>query len=192
MGIKKMGHPRTAVTGNLLGVVGMLLAAGVSFLITLENESIQNSLTLPIGTIVGAIFIGTLFGTVLATRVQMTEMPQLVAVFNGVGGLASVLVAAASLMATKDSSIPVEVVVAGGVSGLIGAVTFVGSGVAAGKLQELNFFKKQLPIPTLIRHVLNLAMLIGCGWCVFEMIDTGNGIAADRYLFRTSDVEKSK
>ena len=174
MGIKKMGHPRTAVTGNLLGVVGMLLAAGVSFLITLENESIQNSLTLPIGTIVGAIFIGTFFGTVLATRVQMTEMPQLVAVFNGVGGLASVLVAAASLMATKDSSIPVEVVVAGGVSGLIGAVTFVGSGVAAGKLQELNFFKKQLPIPTLIRHVLNLAMLIGCGWCVFEMIDTGN------------------
>lgn len=174
MGIKKMGHPRTAVTGNLLGVVGMLLAAGVSFLITLENVSIQNSLTLPIGTIVGAIFIGTLFGTVLATRVQMTEMPQLVAVFNGVGGLASVLVAAASLMATKDSSIPVEVVVAGGVSGLIGAVTFVGSGVAAGKLQELNFFKKQLPIPTLIRHVLNLAMLIGCGWCVFEMIDTGN------------------
>ena len=174
MGIKKMGHPRTAVTGNLLGVVGMLLAAGVSFLITLENESIQNSLTLPIGTIVGAIFIGTLFGTVLATRVQMTEMPQLVAVFNGVGGLASVLVAAASLMATKDSSIPVEEVVAGGVTGLIGAVTFVGSGVAAGKLQELNFFKKQLPIPTLIRHVLNLAMLIGCGWCVFEMIDTGN------------------
>ena len=91
MGIKKMGHPRTAVTGNLLGVVGMLLAAGVSFLITLEKESIQNSLTLPIGMIVGAIFIGTLFGTVLATRVQMTEMPQLVAVFNGVGGLASVL-----------------------------------------------------------------------------------------------------
>ena len=174
MGIKKMGHPRTAVTGNLLGVVGMLLAAGVSFLITLENESVQNSLTLSIGTIVGAIFIGTLFGTVLAIRVQMTEMPQLVAVFNGVGGLASVLVAAASLMATKDSSIPVEVIVAGGVSGLIGAVTFVGSGVAAGKLQELNFFKKQLPIPTLIRHVLNLAMLIGCGWCVFEMIDTGN------------------
>lgn len=176
MGIKKMGHPRTAVTGNLLGVVGMLLAAGVSFLITLEKESIQNSLTLPIGMIVGAIFIGTLFGTVLAIRVQMTEMPQLVAVFNGVGGLASVLVAAASLMATKDSSIPVEVVVAGGVSGLIGAVTFVGSGVAAGKLQELNFFKKQLPIPTLIRHVLNLAMLIGCGWCVFEMIDTGNAL----------------
>ena len=176
MGIKKMGHPRTAVTGNLLGVVGMLLAAGVSFLITLENESVQNSLTLSIGTIVGAIFIGTLFGTVLATRVQMTEMPQLVAVFNGVGGLASVLVAAASLMATKDSSIPVEVIVAGGVSGLIGAVTFVGSGVAAGKLQELNFFKKQLPIPTLIRHVLNLAMLIGCGWCVFEMIDTGNAL----------------
>ena len=174
MGIKKMGHPRTAVTGNLLGVVGLLLAAGVSFLITLEKESIQNSLTLPIGMIVGAIFIGTLFGTVLAIRVQMTERPQLVAVFNGVGGLASVLVAAASLMATKDSSIPVEVVVAGGVSGLIGAVTFVGSGVAAGKLQELNFFKKQLPIPTLIRHVLNLAMLIGCGWCVFEMIDTGN------------------
>ena len=129
MGIKKMGHPRTAVLGNLLGVVGMLIAAGVSFAIILENDAIQNSVTLPIGTIVGAIFIGTFFGTMLATRVQMTEMPQLVAIFNGVGGLASVLVAAASLLAAEEGALHVEVMVAGGISGLIGGVTFVGSAV---------------------------------------------------------------
>ncbi len=174
MGIKKMSHPRSAVLGNLLGVLGMLIAAGVSFAITLDSEAIQASLTLPIGTIIGAIFVGTFFGTMLATRVQMTEMPQLVAIFNGVGGLASVLVAAASLKASAESVLPVEVLVAGGLSGLIGAVTFIGSGVAAGKLQELAFFKKSIPLPDVVRHLLNLLMLFGCIWCIYSMITTGN------------------
>ena len=131
MGIKKMSHPRSAVFGNLLGVVGMLIAAGVSVAIILENETVQTNMTLPLGTIIGAIFIGTFFGTMLATQVQMTEMPQLVAIFNGVGGLASVLVAAASLLSAKEDALHVEVLIAGGISGLIGAVTFVGSGIAA-------------------------------------------------------------
>lgn len=174
MGIKKMSHPRTAVLGNLLGVVGMLIAAGVSFAIILENDAIQNSITLPIGTIVGAIFIGTFFGTMLATRVQMTEMPQLVAIFNGVGGLASVLVAAASLLAAEEGALHVEVMVAGGISGLIGGVTFIGSGVAAGKLLELAFFKKSIPLPAILRHLLNLMMFAGCIWCIYAMIMNGN------------------
>ena len=174
MGIKKMSHPRSAVFGNLLGVVGMLIAAGVSFAIILESEDVQIGMTLPLGTIVGAIFIGTLFGTMLATRVQMTEMPQLVAIFNGVGGLASVLVAAASLLAADKDDMHVEVLIAGGISGLIGAVTFVGSGVAAGKLQELPFFKKSIPLPDIIRHLLNLLMLAGCVWCIYAMASNGD------------------
>ena len=174
MGIKKMSHPRSAVFGNLLGVVGMLIAAGVSFAIILENESVQTNTTLPLGTIVGAIFIGTFFGTMLATRVQMTEMPQLVAIFNGVGGLASVLVAAASLLAAKEDAMHVEVLIAGGISGLIGAITFVGSGIAAGKLQELAFFKKSIPLPDVIRHFLNLLMLAGCIWCIYAMAVNGD------------------
>ena len=174
MGIKKMSHPRTAVLGNYLGIFGMLLAAGVSILITLEHKSIENNLMLPIGIIIGAVFIGTMFGAMLFTRVKMTEMPQLVALFNGVGGLASVLVAAASLFAAEPEALHAEVLVAGGLSGLIGAVTFMGSGVAAGKLQELDFFKKQLPIPAIVRHFLNLAMLVACVWCVYTMIGDGN------------------
>jgi len=174
MGIKKMSHPRSAVLGNLLGVVGMLIAAGVSFAIILESDAVQTGMTLPLGTIVGAIFIGTLFGTMLATRVQMTEMPQLVAFFNGVGGLASVLVAAASLLAADKDATHVEVLIAGGISGLIGAVTFVGSGVAAGKLQELSFFKKSIPLPDIIRHLLNLLMLAGCVWCIYAMAENGD------------------
>ena len=174
MGIKKMSHPRSAVLGNLLGVVGMLIAAGVSFAIILESDAVQTGMTLPLGTIVGAIFIGTLFGTMLATRVQMTEMPQLVALFNGVGGLASVLVAAASLLAADKGATHVEVLIAGGISALIGAVTFVGSGVAAGKLQELSFFKKSIPLPDIIRHLLNLLMLAGCVWCIYAMAANGD------------------
>ena len=176
MGIKKMSHPRTAVFGNLLGVVGMLIAAGVSFAIILESDAIQKGLLLPLGTIVGAIFIGTLFGSMLAIRVQMTEMPQLVAIFNGVGGLASVLVAASSLMAADTNALYVEVLVAGGLSGLIGAVTFVGSGVAAGKLQELPFFKKSIPLPDIIRHLLNLLMLAGCVWFIYDMSVNANSV----------------
>ncbi len=176
MGIKKMSHPRTAVFGNLLGVVGMLIAAGVSFAIIWENEAIQNRQFLSLVTIVGAILLGTLFGSMLAIRVQMTEMPQLVAIFNGVGGLASVLVAAASLMAADEDPLYIEVLVAGGLSGLIGSVTFIGSAVAAGKLQELAFFKKPVPLPNLIRHLLNLLMLAGCIWCVYDMVVSANNI----------------
>ena len=184
MGIKKMSHPRSAVLGNLLGVVGMLIAAGVSFAIILEDDAVQTGMTLPLGTIVGAIFIGTLFGTMLATRVQMTEMPQLVAIFNGVGGLASVLVAAASLLAADKDATHVEVLIAGGISGLIGAVTFVGSGIAAGKLQELSFFKKSIPLPDIIRHLLNLLMLAGCVWCIYAM--AANGAVTMNTISKTS------
>jgi len=84
VGLKLMAHPRTAVRGNLLGSLAMLLAVIVTLVNVIRFEYI----------ITGAI-AGALLGGFLALRIQMTAMPQLVGAFNGFGGAASVLVAGA-------------------------------------------------------------------------------------------------
>lgn len=129
-GLKGLTHPRTAVRGNLLGSCGMLLA----IVITLTDQGIVGFEVILIGLVIGAAI-----GTVLAVKIEMTAMPELVALFNGFGGIASVLVAGAALIeSTLNGGIPfVQVTVAIAASGLIGAVTFWGSLVAFGKLRGL-------------------------------------------------------
>ncbi len=128
LGLKGLGHPRTAVRGNLLGAIGMLLAV----VVTLLDRNIVGY-----EVIIAGFVIGAAVGAVMAMRVQMTAMPQLVAVFNGFGGIASTLVAGAALMeATLVTSAPaLQMTVATVFSGIVGAVTFWGSLVAFGKLQ---------------------------------------------------------
>jgi NAD(P) transhydrogenase subunit beta len=89
--------------------------------------------------------------------IRMTAMPQLVAVFNGFGGLASVIVAGAMLLLSGDEPSSSEWI-AIAVSGIIGSVTFLGSMVAFGKLQELDFFKKTWRLP--LQHVVNVILLL--------------------------------
>lgn len=129
-GLKGLTHPRTAVRGNLLGSCGMLLA----IVITLTDQGIVGFEVILIGIVIGAAI-----GAVLAVKIEMTAMPELVALFNGFGGIASVLVAGAALIeSTLNGGIPfVQVTVAIAASGLIGAVTFWGSLVAFGKLRGL-------------------------------------------------------
>ena len=129
-GLKGLTHPRTAVRGNLLGSCGMLLA----IVITLTDQGIVGFEIILIGLVIGAAI-----GAVLAVKIEMTSMPELVALFNGFGGIASVLVAGAALIEnTLNGGIPlVQVSVATAASGLIGAVTFWGSLVAFGKLKGL-------------------------------------------------------
>ncbi len=129
-GLKGLTHPRTAVRGNLLGSCGMLLAV----VITLTNQHIVGFEVILIGIVIGAAI-----GAILAVKIEMTAMPELVALFNGFGGIASVLVAGAALMeSTLNGGTPlVQVSVAIAASGLIGAVTFWGSLVAFGKLRGL-------------------------------------------------------
>jgi len=125
-GLKGLSHPRTAVRGNMLGALGMLIAV----VVTLLDKKILDYSTVLVGLILGA---GV--GSLLALRVQMTAMPQLVAVFNGLGGGASALVAGSAL---HEAANPDSVFAAtSALSGLIGAVTFFGSGVAFAKLQGL-------------------------------------------------------
>jgi NAD(P) transhydrogenase subunit beta len=149
LGLKGMAHPRTAVRGNLLGATGMLIA----ILATVLHLKL-----LPIGVALVGMGIGAAAGYVMAMRVQMTQMPQFVALFNGFGGIASVLVAGAELghLAASDQI----AYLAAGLTGLIGAVTFTGSLVAAGKLEELDVFQKPWSFPA--QQVANAGLFAAC------------------------------
>ena len=102
LGVKLMAHPRTARRGNMFGILGMTIAIVISIMKTNDimetNEQLVDLQIFTLFVIGLCCMIGILFGSILATRVKMTEMPQLVAVFNGIGGLASVLVAGAALV----------------------------------------------------------------------------------------------
>ncbi len=130
IGLKGLTHPRTAVRGNLLGACGMLLA----IVITLMDRSIVSFEIILAGVVIGAVI-----GAVLAIKIEMTSMPELVAAFNGFGGIASVFVAGAAIIEnTLHGATPMtQTTVAVAASGLIGAVTFWGSLVAFGKLKGL-------------------------------------------------------
>jgi NAD(P) transhydrogenase subunit beta len=152
LGLKNLSHPRTAVRGNILGSLGMLVAV----VVTLLNQQI-----ISFEVILAGLIVGGLIGTLFAARIQMTAMPQLVAVFNGLGGGASALVAGATLLALVELGMMplLQNSVATGASGLIGALTFFGSFIAFGKLQGL-FSDKPVLIPG--RHAINAILFLSC------------------------------
>ena len=128
LGLKRLSRPRTAVRGNQFGATGMLIA----IVVTLADNAI-----LGFEWIIAGLVLGTAAGAVLAVRVQMTAMPELVALFNGFGGGASVLVAAASYIKAADLATgSPRLSAAAALAALIGAVTFTGSLIAFGKLRE--------------------------------------------------------
>jgi len=154
LGVKGMTHPRTAVRGNLLGSVGMLLAVVVTVLWGHEGGLPEGLAIVILGLVLGAAA-----GAWLALNVQMTQMPQMVALFNGFGGGASLLVAGAELLKQTGAELnPGVATVAAAATGLIGAVTFWGSLVAAAKLQEFDLFRKPLSFPG--QQVANAALLV--------------------------------
>lgn len=134
LAFKGLSHPRTAVRGNLVGAAGMLLAV----VVTLFDRHI-----LSFTAILAGIVVGGAIGAVLAARVRMTAMPEMVALLNGFGGAASVLVAGGALLeppGTVTDAPPLQAAVATVLSGLIGSVTFFGSLVAFAKLAEVKGF----------------------------------------------------
>ena len=161
LGLKNITHPRTAVRGNFLGALAMLLAIVVTLYQLWKGDG--NFSYILIGLVVGS-----LVGIILAVRIEMTAMPQLVAMFNGFGGGASVLVACAELLKFTKQSATVDVLIATAATGIIGAVTFWGSLVAFGKLQELKLFKNSLGLPgqRVINAVLALIVLVLSGFLV--------------------------
>jgi NAD(P) transhydrogenase subunit beta len=149
LGLKAMSHPATAVRGNLLGAVGM----GIAIAAALFNPQAEGFWLTGVGLVVG-----TVAGLALAMTVPLTSMPQMVALLNGLGGGASVLVGGAELVLGESHAIDTLLAVAA--SGVIGGVTFWGSLVAYAKLEEWNAFKKPLSFPG--QQLLNIALLVGC------------------------------
>ncbi len=142
LGLKGLTHPRTAVRGNLKAALAMFIAV----VVTLLDKNIVSY-----EIILAGVVVGSAIGALLAIKIKMTDMPQLVAIFNGFGGGASALVAGAALMEANVTTLHPELqlpnyqlIIATVASGLIGAVTFWGSFVAFAKLQELSFLKKDV------------------------------------------------
>ncbi|MCB1326353.1 MAG: NAD(P)(+) transhydrogenase (Re/Si-specific) subunit beta [Spirochaetales bacterium] len=155
-GIKQLGAVRTARQGNFLAALGMFIAVAVTLFQELSYE-----------LIIAGIMIGSLIGVVLALRIQMTGMPQMVALLNGFGGIGSLLVASAEYI--KDPLMGPETGVTVVLSVLIGGVTFTGSLVAFGKLQGI-VTEKSVMFPG--QHLLNLILiLIGVALGVLLNID---------------------
>lgn len=131
LGLKGMSSPRTARTGIIWAGVGMLVATAITF----ATPGMGNYVLMTI-----AIGIGAIVAWAAAQKVQMTDMPQMVAVYNGMGGGAAAAIAAAEFLRVHDPSVSVAVL--GIVGALIGSVAFSGSMIAFAKLQ--GFIKKSL------------------------------------------------
>ena len=177
IGIRGLSSPETARAGNYLSMSGMALAFIVTIL-NLEDNSLVNLIL-----IIAGISIGGTIGTILSKRVAMTDMPQMVAALNSMGGLSAVLVAWAAFLSPaafglmtggyiKASSM-VEMLL--GI--LVGAVTFSGSVVAFLKLQGLM---KSAPIILPFRHVLSIGILSVILFCSYLILA---GSEIDQLLF---------
>ena len=129
-GLKRLSSPATARQGNMLSAVGMLIA----IVATLLNEAIVS-----FGVIAAGMLVGGGIGVWLARSVQMTSMPQLVALLNGFGGAASLTIGGAEFLTAElqGDLLPIAASVTVQLAVLIGAVTFSGSVIAFAKLQEL-------------------------------------------------------
>ncbi|MBE7479171.1 MAG: Re/Si-specific NAD(P)(+) transhydrogenase subunit beta [Polyangiaceae bacterium] len=150
-----LSKQESARRGNVFGIVGMLIA----LIATAASPSVTGY-----GVLAGAIGIGAVIGAVLAARVAMTSMPQLVAILHSFVGAAAVLVGVASFLDPPDDLTGAEAVIHEvevflGV--FIGAITFTGSVVAFGKLQG---FIRSKPLLLPGRHWANLAMLAASLW----------------------------
>lgn len=130
IGLKQLSSPATARQGNFLAAIGMLIAV----IATLINQEI-----LSYGLIAVALVIGSIIGLVSAQKVPMTAMPQMVAIFNGLGGAASALIAMGEYWRLLQSgeNIAFDSILIAILGILIGGVTFTGSVLAFAKLQEL-------------------------------------------------------
>lgn len=151
-GLKKLGHPKTAPRGNQYGMMGMLVAV----LTTIIDMNSGGKTVIDWELIIAGLVIGSLIGYIMAVKVEMTGMPEMVALFNGFGGAASALVALSEAWkwiennAAPTASLETTVtVVAAGLSALVGWMTLTGSLLAMYKLKGgVEIFGKWIKTPT--------------------------------------------
>jgi len=166
LGLHLMNSPATARRGNLLSAGAMGVAIAATAVLLAEKGAITTT-----GWIVMllALAVGSLAGLYLARTVEMTAMPQLVSLFNAVGGGAAVLLAVEHFQQVETAHLVPEVTIPGGLDVLIGAVTFTGSLVAAGKLQGLIPGRPIVfPGARLLNVVLSVVFVVGVVWLVVQ------------------------
>ena len=149
IGVRRGTHPTTAKQGNLIAAGGM----GVAIVTTLLLDGIGNW-----GLIALGLVIGTAVGVIASLRVQMTQMPQMVALYNGVGGGAVALIAWSEFRDNMGGEFPLDEMVPVLFSAVVGSVSFWGSNIAFAKLQDL-IPTKPLAVPG--QQVINAVLLIG-------------------------------
>jgi H+-translocating NAD(P) transhydrogenase subunit beta len=150
-GVMQGTHPTTAKRGNLIAAGGMAIAVTTTLLL----DGIGNW-----GLIIAGITIGTAVGVIASTRVQMTQMPQMVALYNGVGGGAVALIAWSEIRhgIALGEEIPLDELIPVLFSAVVGSVSFWGSNIAFAKLQDL-IPTRPLAVPG--QQVVNALLLIG-------------------------------
>ena len=172
IGLKRLSSPGTAKNGNRLASIGMLIAV----LATVLGNNI-----LGWEWIISSILIASVIGVFSARKIQMTAMPQLVAIFNGLGGSASGLIAAGELynLIEATSEIAKDTTVTIMISTIIGSLTLTGSLIAFGKLQEIMPTRPLLlPARNILNIILILALIFSAIWLVIEPSYTPFIIAA--------------
>ncbi|MDA2962583.1 MAG: NAD(P)(+) transhydrogenase (Re/Si-specific) subunit beta [Actinomycetota bacterium] len=166
LALKGLSHPKTARRGNLIGAFGATLATLVVFFYVSPESSLPlNNL----GWILGAIFIGLVIGVPAARKVQMTQMPQLVALFNGVGGGAAALVAIVEYLHLGTKATTAEVIFTV-FTVIVGCVSFSGSIITFMKLQELMTTRPVIfPAGRLIIAATLVSVIGVGGWVVVAL-----------------------
>ena len=162
LALRGLSSPVTSRQGNNMGMIGMAIAVGVT-LLTLFSQGALDPITL--GLILGGVAVGGGIGAVIARRVAMTSMPQLVAAFHSLVGLAACLVAVAAIYTPaaygilgEDGRVHLQSLIELSVGLAIGAITFTGSVIAFAKLNG-NMSGASILLPA--RHLINIALALG-------------------------------
>jgi H+-translocating NAD(P) transhydrogenase subunit beta len=174
LALRGLSSPETSRRGNRFGMIGMAIAIA-TVLLTLWGQQALDPITL--GLIVVGVAIGGSVGAVIARRVPMTAMPQLVAAFHSLVGLSACLVAVAAIytpsaygIGLPDGSVRLESLIELSVGVAIGAVTFTGSLIAFAKL---NGNMSGAPIILPARHLLNIAIAVAVVALIVVLVVSG-------------------
>jgi NAD(P) transhydrogenase subunit beta len=165
--LKGLSHPTTSIKGNVFGMTGMAIAIGttIALIAMLSQESMANGMVY----VLGGLVVGGGAGAIMAKRVEMTKMPELVAFMHSMIGLAAVCIAVAAVaephafnIVAKGEAIPLGNRLELFIGTFVGAITFSGSVIAFGKLSGKYKFRlfQGAPVTFPGQHLLNLALAI--------------------------------